>query len=701
MDTIVIENSRFRLEIGADAAAKSLRLKATGEEMLDASEDLRAFAVVQDRPFNNEIKLCFPNKETEYRANSVRREGDFLFVGFELVSYEAQVKVMEATDYVLFELVDFPLGPRGSNGLAMTYPPVATFKMLELPVRNREHFGDWLNVSWDVNGALALVAGEPYTWIENRVRNGFRILSAQARRGLKLRGAKCAIVAADGRDRFLDAMDSLETGLGLPQGVRSRRLPFLKESIIETCDISPVNVDEYIDICHRSGIRNLLIYHPAVTAHGFGYEGIADYEPNPVFENGFDSIREMLAKLKAEGIRPGLHILQTFIGFDTHYVTPSADPRLNLKAHFTLARPLGSDDDELYVFEDPCDSPTNEPSRILRFGGELIAYEGFVADPPFRFTGIKRGAKKTLVTGHPKGEIGGILDVCEFGAQSCYIDQRTDLQDEIAEKIARLWDCGFEFMYNDGSEGVNVPQGIHVGNAQFRVWKQLEKKPLFSEGAAKSHFSWHIQSGANAFDVFSPESFKKMIARWPLYEAPIMASDMTRLDFGWWRLWPPTEASVGTQPDMWEYATSKAAAWDSPGSIQSFSVSEYGKHPRLDDLLETMRRWEDVRRKGLLTDEWREALRDPDREFHLLAEGVGYELVEWHQIEVEHRLDGRIRAFLYERKGKCVVVYWHVSGSGTIALPSGEVLEASSMRECHFEKAVAEVEADFANAVVK
>ena len=80
---VVIENARMKLVIGGDARAKSLVVKATGQEMFDVTEDIPVFSVVQDRPFNNEVKLLFANKRTEYRADRVRREGDCLFVGFE------------------------------------------------------------------------------------------------------------------------------------------------------------------------------------------------------------------------------------------------------------------------------------------------------------------------------------------------------------------------------------------------------------------------------------------------------------------------------------------------------------------------------------------------------------------------------------------------------------------------------------------
>lgn len=72
-DDIVVENARFRLVIGADATAKSLVAKGSGEELLDMRDPTPFFSVTQERPFNNEIKLAHPNTRTTYPANSVRR----------------------------------------------------------------------------------------------------------------------------------------------------------------------------------------------------------------------------------------------------------------------------------------------------------------------------------------------------------------------------------------------------------------------------------------------------------------------------------------------------------------------------------------------------------------------------------------------------------------------------------------------------
>lgn len=96
--TIFIENEKFCLKLNEFCVVQSLVHKATGEECLDLSESLPLFSITEERPYNNEIKLAHPNKRTVFNANRVKREGDILFVGFELVTFEAKVLIKECSD---------------------------------------------------------------------------------------------------------------------------------------------------------------------------------------------------------------------------------------------------------------------------------------------------------------------------------------------------------------------------------------------------------------------------------------------------------------------------------------------------------------------------------------------------------------------------------------------------------------------------
>lgn len=691
-DVIMFENKAFRLEVGTDAVAKSLVVKATGEECLSKTEPLPLFTATQDRPFNNEIKLIHPNKRTTYPATSLRRDGDELIVGFAHKMYEARIALKVTDRYIAFKLVDLPSDrDKTYKYLKMDIPPVASFRILQLPVVDRKNFGDWLNASWDESGAVGVVGTSPYPDIDHEKHNGYKVLTADLVRGQKLRGAGAALIAAPGREAFLDAMDALEEDFDLPRGVKSRRSPVVNRSIFHTYGcVTPENIDELLPYVKAGGFRLMTFSHGDIVKAEGSWALCGNYDMRPEYAEGEKSLREMLAKVRAAGIIPGLHTLHSHVGMKSRYVTPVADPRLNKTRRFTLAKPLSADTNitELTVFEPTDDTTMFEPCRVLQFGGELVSYERYTTEPPYRFLGVSRGAWNTKVVAHPAGEVGGILDISEFGRpESCYLDQNSDLQDEVAAKIARLYSCGFEYVYLDGSEGVNAPFNFHVSNAQYRYWRLLKPEPLLAEGAAKTHFGWHMLSGANAFDCFMPEEFKEKLIAYPFAQAPISWQEMTRCNFGWWHLYLPrqggTRATIGVQPDMWEFGQSVSVAWHCPITVQA-SLAELKAHPRTADILETMRRWEDVRAKNWLTSEQKELLKDPVREHHLyLNDAGGYELVEWKQIPIGGgKLSSGLRAFLFEYGGKRVVAYWHTSGRARYALAdeAGTEIEAEGLK---------------------
>lgn len=662
-DDVIFENERCRLVVDRACIARSLIDKSTGEECLEPGEEMPLFSVTQERPFNNEIKLIYMNKRITCQANRIRREGGRLIVGFELAPYEAVVRVCETPAYFAFFLDDFIVHSTDYPGILTSLPPASEFRLLQLPVRSRKNFGDWLNVSWDDRTAVNVLAANPRTRIGAEPRRGYSIMSADATSdtGLKKAGA---VLIVSRTDQFLDCVGQMEQDFRLPHGVASRRSESINSSVYWTGNINPTNVEEHLRYAKEGGFRLMLIYCSAVFNGSGGYWKNGDYDYRPEYPNGREDLRKMLDRIKAAGILPGFHFLHTHIGLRSRYVTPAADYRLNLTRRFTLSRTLEPEDTVVFVEQNPEGSVMTDGCRVLKFGEELISYEGFSAEKPCCFTGCVRGACQTAASDHPQGLSGGILDISEFGASSVYLDQNTGLQDEIADKIAEIYRAGFRFVYFDGSEGTNAPYDFHIPNAQYRVYQKLSPEPLFAEGAAKAHFSWHMLSGGNAFDIFPPDVFKEKIREFPAKEAPQMARSFTRLNFGWWGFRAPE-----TQPDQFEYGTSRAAAWDCPVTLQT-NLEGFRKHPRTEDILEVLRRWEEVRAKKWLTEEQKQSLRNLSQEHILLInEKREFELVPYFPIEQAAGGNPHIRAFSFARNGRNYVVFWHTDGTGQLSLP--------------------------------
>lgn len=666
---IVIENGQFKLVIGSNAITKSLILKSTGEECLMQNENISIFAVTQERPYHNEIKLAHPNKRTTFQADSLYWEDDKLIVGFELVPYSAVIKVKVTAAYVGFTLDGF-IVPPGTypNYLKISPPPATELHLLQLPIRNHKYFGEWLNVSWDENVAINVLATDESAYIDFEKRNKYKLLTATALKEIQFEGTGAALIVCES-DHLLDNIEQVEEDYDLPRGVKSRRSELINASYYWSSEVNPENVDKHIQYAKMGGFRTMNLYYPSFEGYG-GYDRIGNYEIDQRhYPNGKEDLKKMLDKIKSARIIPGVHFLHSHIGRNSKYVTPVPDHRLNLTKIFTLSKDIEIGDTLLFVEQNPVGTVMADGCRVLKVGTEFISYEGYTTEQPYAFTGCTRAVNNTTINSQPKGTLVGVVDVSEFGATSVYIDQRTSLQDEIAEKIADIYDAGFQFIYFDGSEGVNPPFGLNVALAQYRVFKRLNPQPLFAEGAAKSHFSWHMLSGGNAFDVFPPEVLKEEVRKWPAEEAPRMKQDFTRINFGWLGYFLPNENSIGTQPDMLEYVTSVAAGWDCPVSMH-MHLNTLDAHPRTKDNMEVFRRWEEVRAKNWLTNEQKEMLQNVGQEHHLLLNEQGeFELVPYDQIIDVAGGNNSIRAFSFKRKGEAYVVYWHISDDKKLELP--------------------------------
>jgi hypothetical protein len=667
-DDIVIENDEVRLVISKDGIATSLFYKPGNTECLIQGKKIPVSTVTEPRPYQNEIKLAYPTKKTTFKSNSARKEGEKLIIGYELIPWEAIVSVKITPDYFGFTIEEFRLNV-SDYGIAMNEPPISEMWFLQLPVKDMGHYGDWLNVIWDEKVAVNVLATDPFANAEADKCEGYHLLKAGVDEKVRLTGTGAALITCS-TSHLLDRIAIVEEDYNLPHGVNSRRSKLYNASYYWSSNVTPLNVDEHIKYAKQAGFRAMMIYYPAFLS-GRGYRNLGNYDEwrQPEYPNGKADLEKMLNKIKSAGIVPGVHFLHSHIGRDSKYVTPIPDHRLNLLRIFTLAEPLGRNDTTIYVEQNPAGSTMTNNRRVLKIGTELISYKGYTTSTPYMFTGCIRGIDETKVNSQPEGYMFGLLDVSEFGATSVYIDQNSDLQDEIAEKIADIYSAGFRFMYFDGSEGVNPPFWYNVSGAQWRVFRRLKPEPVFAEGAAKTHFSWHMLTGGNAFDVFRPEVLKEETARHPFKEAPRMRDNFTRINFGWLGYWVPDQKTVGTQPDMLEYVTSRAAAWDCPVSIHS-NPKAFAEHARTPDNLEVIRRWEEVREKQWLTNEQKQMLQDPDQEHILLLnEKKELELVPYDQIMNIANENREIRAFTFNRGKDLYAVYWHISAYKKLELP--------------------------------
>lgn len=660
--SVVIKNKEFQLVIRTDGIAESLIHLETNEELLNPESDVPAFSVSQLRPYNNELQLAFPARETTFPANSVRQIQDRLEIRFALVDHILTIHVQISDQYIGFKVEKVKGGT-----------PLDEIVFLQLPVKSRVNFGEWLMSTWDSRLAVNLLATDPGTRIDFMKKVRCHVFRAGGVRNVGIEGISTALIATR-TPYLLDRIKQVESDFHLPNGVINRRRSNQNASYYGILsDLSFETLKEHLSYAKAAGFRTIQIYYRAFC------KSVGHFPWRPEFPNGIKDLRDMVDEIKEAGLIPGFHFHYNKVGKQDPYVTPVPDDRLATVRSFTLAMPIRSNDSTLTVLENPKGCTLDNDRRIVKIQKELVSYSSFTTKPPYRFEGCRRGELGTSAQGHEKGVILGLLDV-DTWPQFIRLNQNTQIQQEIAERLASIYSgAGFRFVYFDGAEDVPPPFWHNVSKAQGAVYRLLNPEPLFAEGSCKSHFSWHMLNRGNAFDTFRPEILKEAVRKHPAAEASRVAQDFTRLNFGWMGIWLPDDETVGTQPDMVEYITSRAAAWDCPFSIQA-DLYKLRMHPRTPDNLEVIRRWEEVRHQHWLSSGQKQALRDLEQEHILiLNERKQMELVRYREIPGSVGGERTIRAFVFERAGRSYVVFWHTHGSGKIRVPlSGRGLKLYS-----------------------
>ena len=628
-----IENDKFALLLAADGTVKSLLHKASRQECLAPDAQGKAFwATIAGK---------------KKPSSEVRKIDSKLEVQFGDAALKAIIKLTITDAYVGFRLEQL----QGA---------VDRLTIFQLPLKPREHFGSWLNCMWDEEVAVCLLAANHFTNIGSKREEVYTLMHARAYPKVKLEGCEAALIVSK-KTEILDCIDRLEEDYGLPRGVRNRRAPDQKWSYFWP-DPTLDNIDRCIEYAQKGGFKQMTISYTAFS------KSAGHFPWKDSYPNGIEDLKAVVQKVKAAGISPGLHIHFNKAHKSDPYVTPIPDDRLHKVRWFILAEPIDEEATTITVKENPEGCTLDDRRRILQVGKELISYTEYTAEPPYQFKGCQRGHLSTHVAVHNVGECMALLNV-DTRPGFIRFDQNTDIQEETAERIAHLYNtCGFEYIYFDGSEDVHRPFWYNISKAQYEVYRRLRTEPVVAEAAARTHFGWHMLSRSNAYDTVMPEKVKNFCRKRPCKTAVRNAESFTGVNFGWLAYKRYGSKTIGTQPDMIEYVLSRGAAWDCPISLHT-NLSNLDASARTPDTMEIIRRWEDVRACGWLTEQQKEQLRNLEQEYILLTDEEGrYELQPYRQIPDVAGGDDSVRAFIFGRKGKVYVVFWHAYSAAAMKL---------------------------------
>jgi len=379
--------------------------------------------------------------------------------------------------------------------------------------------------------------------------------------------------------------------------------------------VSEKNVDDWIALAKLGGIQQI---------HFIGWEQtLGHYAPRKdAFPHGLAGLKAAIDKVHAAGLKAGMHTLTGAISPNDPWASPVPDPRLAKDTTFTLAEPVDGKSTVVRTTEKPGDLDTiwaySGRGNVLQVGSELIQYDAIDRTSPYGFTGCHRGAFGTKVSPHARGAPVHYLFV---RYQTFQPDEDSTLVDDLAAAIAQVYNtCGFDMIYQDGSEGM---AGGWYGMAKMReaIFKKLGRDALV-EASAWGHYEWAFHSRFGAWD-YPNWGLKRFV------DAHCRANDGFRRtallpgQLGWWVILGPERDHPAETPDEFEYLCCKALAYDTPTSFEGVSVGGEPANARQNEYMAMLGRYERLRLGGRCPAALREKLKKEQADFHMVEAADG------------------------------------------------------------------------------
>ena len=504
------ENGRATLTIDAGGRIASLRSNASGRELLAHPQEVVSARLKDGRQIMA--------SKASLRDGAIR----FEFSGGQGA---AVLAVDTRSDYFTFTIRSLSV----SNVASLTF-----FSLSVTPVKYQ---GAMANMLSDDADAVCLRGYElPVEMSVGGTPPGLRVWTT-VEHGLT--GWRAGLAAGPKRDMpaMLRAM-AVEAGVPISKlggpwslGAQTNRGSYL------FANLSLASVDDWIELARRGGFTHLHL-------HAW-WKTLGHYDVNEsLYPKGLDDMKEAVARIHAAGLKAGIHTLTGCIDPRDAWVTPEASPHLIASRSYTLARSLTPTDTAIYVNEKPAADHDVIFSYMgngnaLRLGAEIVQYSQVVSQPPYAFSGCRRGAFQTRPANH---EAGGPADYLQQRYIAFYPQPGSPLADDLAEHIAKVFNtCGLDQIYFDGSEGMMSRYGIDY--MRHAIFKRLQGEVLAEASCHGAHNWWfHSRIGAWDHPVWAAKRFQDLHVA---SAASSRDADLLEPQMGWWA---PRSDGPGPRP---------------------------------------------------------------------------------------------------------------------------------------------------------
>lgn len=483
-----------------------------------------------------------------------------------------------------------------------------------------------------------------------------------------IKGGKAALIGVDQQDILPAIRHVMEQAKEVPHSTAGGAWAGMNKEgygsyLMNFGTLTEATVPDWIEMCKNLGFNQ-------IDNHGGGnFFKFGDFELNPeIWPEGWIQFKRINDRLHEAGISTIFHTYAFFIDKNSKYVTPVPSRDLGYFSSFTLAKPVGPDENEIEVKESTANVSLItgffvRNSVTLRIGDELVSFSGITSNPPYKFTGCRRGENGTKKSSHTVQDT--VYHLREMFGRFVP-GPETPLFLEIAHHTAEIVNkCGFNGLYFDAIDGSDILAGednawYYGTRFIFEVVKNLDH-PVSMEMSSMYHHWWHFRSRWQAWDR-PVRGYKRFIdihaaaikteehehGLWrgytPLINQYAPAENgglLLPLHLGWWgnQTWNPPQVEP-TFPDDIEYLCCKMignnAGLSMLGGADKKTLDE---NPLFRRLIPIIRQYEELRHGNYFSDSIRSLLRQPGKEFTLFRENDG----KWNFKPVtyqKHKIEG-------------------------------------------------------------